>query len=65
MYGYNGKSIGYFPSFWGLHFFTKWLVYACMVAYANNHFKEVELDLLLPLECSLMNWHASTVDFVH
>ena len=31
MYLYNGKSVGYFPSFWELYFCAKWLVYACMV----------------------------------
>ena len=28
---YNGKSVGYFPSFWEFYFCAKWLVYACMV----------------------------------
>ena len=33
MYGYNGKSVGYFPSFCKFYFCAKWLVYACMVTY--------------------------------
>ena len=33
MYGYNGKSVGYFSSFWEFYFCTKWFVYACMVTY--------------------------------
>ena len=30
---YNGKSKGYFPSFW--EFYFSWLVYACMVTYID------------------------------
>ena len=33
MHGYNGKSVGYFPSFCKFYFCAKWLVYACMVTY--------------------------------
>ena len=31
MYGYNGKSVGYFSSFREFYFGTKWLVYASIV----------------------------------
>ena len=39
MYGYNGKSVGYFPSFWGFYFCANWLVYACMVAFMADILK--------------------------
>ena len=36
MYGYNGKSVGYFPSFCKFYFCAKWLVYACMVTFVGE-----------------------------